>query len=205
MKKVALKVEKRTVVGKKVKNLRKEGMLPATVYGKGIQSLSVQVGTKEFETVFKEVGETGLVELSLPNEKARPVLVKNLQVDPKMSTPLHVDFYQVNLAEKIKANIAIEPVGEPKAVLDKVGLLETPMSEVEVEALPTDLPEKIEVNVEHLANIDDQIKVSDIKAPAGVEILTDPEQILFKIGELVTKEAEEQAKAEEAAAAAETE
>jgi large subunit ribosomal protein L25 len=202
MKKGSLKIEKRTIVGRKVKKLRKEGLLPATIYGKAIASLSVQVSVKEFEKVYKEVGETGLVELSLSSEKTRPVLIKNVQLDPRLSTPLHVDFYQVNLAEKIKANVPVEQVGEPKAVLDKVGVLEVPLSEVEVESLPGDLPEKIEVDVTNLANIDDQITAGDLKAPSGVTILTDGSQVLFKIGELVTKEAEELAKAEEAAAAA---
>ena len=202
MKKVTLKTEKRTVLGKKVKKLRREGILPATIYGKDIKSLSIQVPLKEFDKVYKEVGETGLVDITLDSEKARPVLIKNVQLDPRSSMLLHADFYQVNLTEKIKANVPIESVGEPKAVLDKIGVLEVPLSEVEVEALPTDLPEKIEVDVANLANIGDQITVGDIKAPSGVTILSDAGQILFKIGELVTKEAEKLAKAEEAAAAA---
>lgn len=198
----SLKVEKRTIFGKKVKKLRRGGVLPATIYGKDIKSRSVQVPMKDFEKIFKEEGETGLIDVTLNSEKARPVLIKNVQFDPKLSTPVHADFYQVNLAEKIKTMVPVEPVGQPKAVLDKIGLLEVPLSEVEVECLPTDLPEKIEIDVSHLANIDEEIKVSDIKVPAVVTILTEPEQILFKIGELVTKEAEEQAKAEEAAHAA---
>lgn len=201
MKKITLKVEKRTVLGKKVKKLRKVGLLPATIYGKDVKSVSVQVPIKEFDHVYKEAGETGLVELSLDSEKTRPVLIKNVQLEPKSSMPLHADFYQVNLSEKIKANVPVEPVGEPKAVLDKIGLLEVPLTEVEVEALPADLPEKIEVDVANLAAIGDQITVADVKAHSGVTILTDTGQILFKIGELVTKEAEELAKAEEAAKA----
>ena len=201
MKRVTIKVDKRTVLGKKVKRLRRDGILPATIYGKDVKSVSVQVPLKEFDRVYKEVGETGLVELALDSEKPRPVLIKNVQLEPKSSMLLHTDFYQVNLSEKIKANVPVESVGEPKAVLDKIGILEVPLSEVEVEALPTDLPEKIEVNVVILANTGDQITVGDIKAPSGVTILTDPGQILFKIGQLVTKEAEELVKAEEAAAA----
>lgn len=202
MKKASLKVEKREVFGKKVKKLRRDGILPGTVYGKDIKSLSVQVGIKDFENVYKEVGETGLVELSLNSDKTRPVLIKNVQLEPRLSMPLHVDFYQVNLKELIKAMVPVEAVGEPKAVLDKLGVLLTPLSEVEVESLPAELPEKIEVDVANLATVDEQITVSDVKAPSGVTILTDPGQILFKIGSLISKEAEALAKAEEAAAAA---
>lgn len=201
-KRPTLKVDKRDIVGKKVKKLRREGILPATIYGKDIKSLSVQVMLKEFEKIHKEVRETGLVDLTLDSEKTHPVLIKNVQLDPKTSLPIHADFYQVNLTEKIRAHVPVEPVGEPKAVVDKIGILEVPLSEIEVEALPTDLPEKIEVDVANLANIDDQITVADVKVSTGVTIVTEPGQILFKIGELVTKEAEELAKAEEAAAAA---
>jgi len=113
---------------------------------------------------------------------------------------LHADFFQVNLKEKVKANVPLEFVGEPKAVTEKTGILMEITNEVEVEALPTELPEKIEVNVEHLAQIDDQIAVSDLKVPQGVTILSDLNQVVAKIEELVSKEALEQA-AEEAAAA----
>lgn len=202
MKSTKLSVEKRTTFGEKVKNLRKAGIVPATIYGKAVESVSIQVPLKEFEKVYKEAGETGLVELTLGSEKPRHTLIKNVQLEPRESVVLHVDFYQVNLSEKIKAMVPVEAIGEPKAVLDKVGVLLTPLAEVEVESLPTDLPEKIEVNVEHLAVVDDAVKVADIKIPTGVAILTDPEQILFKVGSLITKEAEAEAKAEEAAAAA---
>jgi len=201
MKRVALAVEKRTVLGKKVKKLRKEGILPANVYGKDMKSASVQVAYKDFMAVFNEVHETGLVDLSGVDKEALPVLIHNVQINPRSQEPVHADFFKVNLKEKITAKIPVVSVGETKAELDKVGLLEQPMSEVEVEALPTDLPEKIEVNVENLAVVDDQILVSDLKVDAGVTVLSEPSQVVFKIGELVTKEMEEQAAADEAEAA----
>lgn len=200
MKRESLKVEKRDVLGKKVKKLRREGIFPANVYGKDMKSASVQVPLKDFMTVFNEVHETGLVDLTFGNETI-PVLIHNLQINPTTRIPLHADFFKVNLKEKITAKISVVAVGEPKAVLDKVGLLEQPMSEIEVEALPTDLPENIEVNVEAMAAVDEQILVSDLKVADGVTILSDGAQVVFKIGELVTKEMEAQAAADEAAAA----
>ena len=196
-----LKVEKRTVSGKKVKKLRREGILPANVYGKAMKSASVQVPLKDFMTVYNIVHETGLVDLNGVGTELLPVLIHNVQIDPRSQTPLHADFFKVNLKEKITAKIPVVALGEPKAVLDKVGLLEQPIMELEVEALPTDLPENIEVNVEALAAVDDQIAVSDIKVADGVTILNEPSQVIFKIGELVTKEMEAQAVADEAAAA----
>lgn len=198
MKHPKLNVEKRKVTGKKVKKLRKEGVLPGNIYGPDIKSISVSTKQKDFENVFKEAGETGLVDLYLEEQRI-PVLIHNVQTD-YLNNPLHADFYKVNLKEKVKAMVPLEFMGEPKAVSEKVGLLMEIHSEVEVEALPEALPEKIEVNVENLAAVDDQITVADLKAGEGVAILTDPGQVVAKIGELVTKEVQEEAEAEEAAA-----
>lgn len=199
MKRPKLVVEKRTVLGKKVKKLRREGILPANIYGKEIKSLAVQVPLTEFEKVYKETGETGLLDLEV-NKELHPVLIHNLQIDPLTRSPLHADFFQVNLKEKVKTMVPVVTLNEAKAVTDKLGILLQPLSEVEVEALPEDLPEKIEVDVASLSAVDEQITVSDLKLPKGVEILTDSSQVVVKIAELVTKEAEAQA-AEEAAAA----
>lgn len=201
MKKYELKVTKRTTLGKKVKKLRKEGIFPANIYGKELKSIAVQVPFKEFEKVFKEAGETGLVDVTVDGE-IRPILIHNVQYDHVTRVPLHADFYQVNLKEKVKTMVPVVTIGEPKAVSDKVGLLLQQLSEIEVEALPTDLPEKIEVNVEPLSAVDEQITVADLKVPAGVAVLTDAPQVVVKIGELVTKEAQEEAAAAAAAAEA---
>lgn len=200
MKRYKLKVEKRKVLGKQVKKLRRDGILPCNIYGKGIKSTAVQVPQKDFDEVYKEAGETGLVDVTL-DEKVTPVLIHNMQKDFRGNV-LHADFFQVNLKEKVKTMVPLEIVGEPKAVLDKIGLLMNILSEVEVEALPAELPENIEVNVAHLANIDEQVTVADLKVPEGVTVLTEAEQVISKIGELVTKEAAAEAAAEEAAAEA---
>lgn len=201
MKKVTLAVEKRKVLGKKVKKLRKEGLLPANVYGKDVKSEAVQLPEKEFAKIFEEVGETGLVELQVDGQ-VRPVLIHNVQYHRETNAPIHADFYQVNLKEKVKTMVPLIFAGEPTAVINKVGILLEQMSELEVEALPTDLPENIEVNVEKLANVDEQITVADIKAPEGVTVLSDLAQVVAKIGELITKEAAAEAAAAAAAAEA---
>ncbi len=201
MKRLSLKVEERKVLGKKVKKLRREGLLPANIYGKDLKSQAVQVLQKDFDKAFKEVGETQVLDVTL-DAISHPVLIKNVQLEPRTGSFLHADFYKVDLKAKIKAMIPLEATGEAKAVADKIGLLLQTLSEVEVEALPTELPEKIEVDVAPLSQLDQQITVADLKLPTGVEILTDSGQVIFKIGELVTKEAEELAKQEEAAATA---
>lgn len=187
MKRLKLDVTKRTVLGKQVRKLRREGLIPATIYGKDVKSVSVQLPSKDFEKVFKDVGETGLIDLNY-DSVARPVLIHNVQIEPLSQTFLHADFYQVNLKEKIKSMIPVEIVGEPIAVADKVGLLLQTLQEIEVEALPEELPEKFEVNVEKLALIDDQITVGDLKTGEGVEILSDKGQVVAKITDFPKEE-----------------
>ncbi len=201
MKRLKLAVEKRKIVGKKVKKLRKEGFLPANIYGKNIKSLSVQVSYKEFEKVYKEAGVTGIIDVEVGGD-VRPSLIHNVQQDYYNHQLLHVDFFQVNLKEKVTTMVKIVTVGIPKAVSEKLGLLMQPLSEVEIEALPTDLPDKIEVNVQPLAELNAQITVGELKAPTGVTILTDANQVVAKIGALISKEAAAQAAAEQAAAEA---
>lgn len=195
MKHAQLKGEERKVLGKKVRKLRKEGYLPGNVYGKGLNSYPLQVKLSDFEAVYKEAGETGLVDLTFDG-KTKPVLIKNLQVNHSTRTLLHVDFYQVNLKEKVKATIPVILIGEAKAVTDKIGLLLQTLSDVEVEALPDNLPENIEISVEHLSEIGEQITVGDLKAPTDVTILTDSGQTAAKIVEPVVEEPEPEEPAE---------
>lgn len=206
MEKHKLTAEKRKIEGRRVKQLRKAGILPANVYGKDFKSLSVQLPVKDFLTVYKEAKETGVIELSVGDE-SHPVLIHNVQLHPVTGLPLHVDFHRISLTEKVKATVPVVMIGEAPAVTSKLGLLLTPVSELEVEALPADLPEKIEVEVTSLATVGQEIKLVDLKLSEKISLTVDPEMVLAKIGELVTEEAkkemaEEKAAAEAAAAAA---
>jgi large subunit ribosomal protein L25 len=187
MKHPQLTTEKRTILGKKIKQLRREGLLPANVYGKDLESVSLQLPLSDFMAVFKEVGETGLIDLMVDGTK-RPVLVKNMQMNFRTNLPLHVDFYQVNLKEKVKTMVPLVLVGEPSAVKENIGTLLQTLNEVEVEALPEALPENVEISIEHLAAVDDQVMVSDLKVEEGVTILTDESQVVAKIAEIVIEE-----------------
>lgn len=199
MKHAELKAEKRTVLGKKVKKLRREGLLPANVYGKGLQSTAIQVKLSEFQKVHKEAGETGVINLEFDG-KTKPVLIKSMHFNYESNTPLHVDFYQVNLKVKVKAVVPIVLIGEAKAVTEKAGLLIQSLNEVEVEALPDKLPENVEVNVEQLAVVGDQMTVEDIKTHPDVSILTDASQTVVKVNELITEEPESEESVEGAEA-----
>lgn len=195
MKKYNLDVAKREIFGKKLKKLRKEGILPANIYGKDITSQAVQLPLKEFEAVYDEAGETGVVYLEFEGKK-RPVLIHNVAFHHITHVPLHADFYQVNLKEKIKTMIPVELEGESQAVTDNLGTILQTLNEIEVEALPTELPESFLINVSKLAAIGDQITVADLQVPSGVEVLTDGGQVIVKIAELVAPEPEPEAVAE---------
>lgn len=181
MDKLVLKAEKRKTFGRKVKKLREGGVLPANIYGKKIKSQAVKVDLTDFEKVFKESGETGLVELALGNQK-RPVLIHNVQLDPVRDIPLHADFMQVDLKEKVTAQVPVELFGESPAEKQGLGTVVQYIDEIEVSALPTDLPEKYELDLSQLTEVNQTIGVKDLPADKGkVEILSDPEQVLVKV------------------------
>lgn len=190
MAKISLKSEKREVFGRKVKTLRSKGLIPGNVFGKNIKSEAVVVDAKEFEKAFEEAGETQIIDLS-----GRPVLVSNVSYDPVTENYLHVDFRQVDLKEKIKANVPVETEGESPAEKQSIGTVVQQIDELEVEALPAHLPEKIVVDISALAEVDQAIYVKDLKVSAEVEVLTDKESIVVKV-EPPQKEEEPQPVAE---------
>ncbi len=177
-----ISAQNRTVLGRKVKQLRKSGLIPATVYGKGFEPISIQVPTVELEKIYEEVGESGLIDLHLDKEKL-PVLFRNAQYHPVSGDLMHIDCYKVNLKEKITTFVPIEFVGESATV--KAGNILVPVTEeVEVEALPTDLPESIIVDISVLENVDSMVTVADLDVDRSkVEILTDAEQVIVKVEE----------------------
>lgn len=185
-----LKAQVRTLLGRKVKQLRKEGLLPATVYGKGFDSMSVQINLIEAEKIFNEIGESGLVELIVDEKEKLPILFRNPQYHPLDEKLIHIDCYKVNLKEKISAMVPIEFIGESQAVKDGNTLV-TVTDEVEVEALPADLPESIEVDLTVLENLESTVTVADLKIDKSkVEILTDAEQLIAKVEEPRAEEEE---------------
>lgn len=181
MDKQTLVAEKRKVVGRKVKNLRQEGVLPANIYGKKVKSLAVSVKENDFDKVYKVAGETGLLEIKVDDE-ARPVLIHNIQRNPLTDTPIHVDFLQVDLKEKVTAQVPLELVGDSPAEKQGLGTVVQYVNELEVEALPSDLPEKFEISKEKLSEVEQAVKVSDLPVDkAKVEIKADPELIVVKV------------------------
>lgn len=177
-----LNAEIRNALGKKVKHLRSAGWTPATIYGNGFEAKSIQLNTKELVKVFDEVGESGLVDIIIDG-KSYPVLFRNPQYQPVDGSLMHVDAYKVNLKEKITATVPLEFVGESPAVKAGNVLIEV-TNEIEVEALPADLPEEIQVDISKLENLEQTISVADLVIDRSkIEIKTAAEQIVVKLEE----------------------
>lgn len=178
-----VKATTRTVVGRKVKKIRKEGLLPATVYGKAFESLSIQFNLAEIEKLFSDIGESTLVEVVLDEKEKLPILFRNPQYHPIIGDLIHIDCYKVNLKEKISTMVPLEFVGESQSVKDGNTLM-TVTDEIEIEALPADLPENIEVDLSVLDNLEATITVADLKIDTSVlTVLTDAEQLIAKTEE----------------------
>ncbi|MDO8498528.1 MAG: 50S ribosomal protein L25 [bacterium] len=203
MDRLSLKAAERTILGKKVKKLRRDGFIPAHVFGKKTETEHVSVQARDFAKVYDTAGETGLIDLKIGEEKVRPVLIREVQLDPLRGETLHIDFYQVNLKEKVQVPVPIELIGEePEVVHSGEAVVIQPIGEVEVEALPAELPEKIEVDISKLKKIDDAILVSELLVPEGVTIIADPETVVVKLDNAVSEEAQKLMEEEAAEAAA---
>lgn len=182
MDKLFLEVKERELLGKKVKSLRKDGFLPAVVYGHKFDSHHLTIAEKEFEKVYKEAGGNTVVELKKPEEgKKINVLIHDVSVDPITRKPIHVDFYRVKMDEKITTRIPIKVIGESKAVKELDGMLITNRDEIEVECLPGDLIHEIEVDISVLEELESSIHINDLKVPSTIKVLDEPEEAVLTV------------------------
>ena len=176
MEKVVVQAEKRTVVGKQVKALRREGKLPAVIYGYGIDPISIVLDQHSASRILAKASSSSLVTIELEGTQY-PTLVREKQLDFIRNSLIHVDFMAVSMTEKLTASVGVHIVGEAPAVKEFGAILVTGLTELEVECLATDLPERFVVDVSGLVEISDGVYVRDVPAPANVEILSDPEEI----------------------------
>jgi large subunit ribosomal protein L25 len=182
-----LTAKTREVLGRSVKSLRKEGLIPAELYGHGFSNRHLSVSAKEFSKVYKEAGESVIINIALGEEKL-PVLINDVSFDPVAKAPIHIDFYQVKMDEKITTAIPLDFIGISMAVKEKKGVLVKAMQEIEVEALPADLPSKIEVDISVINEIGESIHIKDLKAIKGVEFLVDGETVVATVSEQAKEE-----------------
>lgn len=188
MSKLILKATSRKILGRKVKSLRKEGLLPANIYGKKVKSNAITVATKEFAEVFKNAGETSLIDLEVGKAKSA-VLIRNVQRHPIEGTILHIDFQAVDLKEKVTADVPVVLVGDSPAEKQSLGTVVQYLDSIEVEALPGDLPENFTIDKSTLTDVDQNILVKDLKVDkAKVEILTSLDETVVAVAPPVKEE-----------------
>ncbi len=181
-----LDAARRTVTGRHVNQLRHQGLVPGVVYGHQVEPVAVEVPAKELARMMHMVGQSHLLQLKVAGERRqRPVLIKELQLNPRNSAAVHVDFFQVNLEEKLTVQVQVMLTGESPAVKLNVGELLHVVHILEVSCLPDAIPGEIMVDISGLREVDDAVRLSDITLPEGVELATaiDPGEILVKIAQ----------------------
>jgi large subunit ribosomal protein L25 len=197
---VKLIAKKRDILGKKVKALRRQGMLPGVVFGKGMESIPITLDQKDFEKVYEEAGESTLIDVEItdggprrPSGQIHKTLISEVDLDPVSDEIIHANLQAVSLTEKTTATVPIEIVGESPIVKSGEGMLLTLLDEIDVEALPQDLPSEIKVDISGLTEIDQGITIKDLSVDRSkVEIEQDPEDLVVKIEHAEMEEEEEE-------------
>ena len=177
MEKVILEAEKRSLIGKKVKYIRREGKIPAVVYGKDFDSLPISLDKRATTNTIVKVSSSTILTLKIDG-KEQPTLIRDIQKDYILNEITHIDFLAVSAKEKLRTTVSITLVGEAPVLKEYDALMVTGIEGIEVECFPQDLPESIEVDISTLNEIGEAIYVKDIQAPADVEFLTDLEELV---------------------------
>jgi large subunit ribosomal protein L25 len=204
MAELELGAQKRDVLGKRNRFLRRQGITPTHVFGHNIESLALQCDTVNLKKVIEQAGTTRLISLSIEGEKQpKSVFIREIQRDTVGRQLLHVDFYQVRKGEKMEVDVPIVLVGEAPALKQKGRMLTHGITSLSIECLPEKVPPQIEVDISALEELEQAIHVKDIALDPDIAVGADPEQLVVKISEVLVKEEEEEVVAEEEEAEAE--
>jgi len=200
MDEIVLQADLRDVVGKKVKGLRREGKLPAVIYGKEVQPIPISLHAQTAVKILSRATSSSLISLNVGDNKFTTV-VRDRQIDPVSGQLLHVDFLGVSLTEKLRTHVNLHLTGESPAAKSQGGLIVMNLEQVEIEAYPKDLMEYLELDISVLDEIGSSLCVRDLKVPEEVEILTNPDEIIVVVTtpamEVEPEEAEEEIEGEE--------
>ena len=180
MDEVVFNADLRQVIGKKVKNLRREGLLPAVVYGHNIEPIPITLNYREANKTFDTISSSTLVILDIDGEK-HYTLVREKQINPVRRSIIHVDFQAVSLTETVRTDVNLNFIGEAPAVETYLAIIVPNLEQLSIECLPTSLPDRIDVDISGLTEIGENILVSGVTAPEGVEILNDPEDVVVVV------------------------
>ncbi len=191
-----LSVNSRSVTGTGLNKLRRQGILPGVVYGHGVAPLNIGVDKIAFTKVYRQTGESSLLDLVINSGKPVKVLIQEVQYHPRTEQPVHVDFHQVRMDERLTAEIPLKFIGEPRAVKELGGVLLKNLDHLKVECLPSDLVHEIEVDVTELAVLEQSLHVKDISLPPGLKLLTALDDIVTTVAAPRTEAELEQIKSE---------
>ncbi len=195
---LTLPATKRDIWGKKTRFLRRQGITPAHLFGHNLESLSLQCDTAELKRIIARAGTTRLLTLNIEADKhPRNVFIREIQKDKISGQLIHIDFYQVQKTEKMKADIPIILVGEAPALKEKGRILAHTLTSLSIECLPDKLPPQIEVDLSPLAEKEQAIYVRDITLDPDITVFTDPDQMVVKVSEVRVEKVEEVVVAEE--------
>lgn len=190
-----LEADTREMKGKKAKQLRRQGMIPAVIYGQG-QNLNIQVENLSLVRVLRDAGTTNLIDITVAGDK-HTVLAKEVQAHVTRGDLIHVDFYEVNMKEKLIVEAALVPVGASKPVEEGLGSIAMVMLSVEIECLPDNLISELEVDLTRIETPDDVVLIGDLNVPEGVEVLAEPDTIVARFDYIQLAEEEEEELEEE--------
>lgn len=193
---VLINAEKRNVVGKQVKALRRQGILPGVIYGRHIEAFPIQMDAHNAALILDKLTASSLITLDVDGEKFS-VLMRDRQRDVIFGDLLHVDFLVVSLTEKLRATIELKLVGEAPVADNPEVVVTQVLNDIEIEAFPQDLPEVIEVDISTLETVDDEITVADLDLGENIAILTDPNETIVSVGYVAQEEVAQEAEAVE--------
>jgi len=204
MKQVELRATSREILGKKVKFLRRQGIIPLHLFGHSVESIALQCDEAQLKRVLAHAGKTRLISLKLDKgKKPRNVMVREVQRDRRTDGLLHVDLYQIKMTEKIRVEVPVVVVGEAPALKSKENMLLQELNSLTVECLPNEIPASVKVDLSSLTEREQAIRVENVILGKEVTILNDPELVMVKIGSRPKEKVEEVAEAVEAVAAPE--
>jgi large subunit ribosomal protein L25 len=192
MEEIALRAEPRKVIGKQVRQLRREGLIPVTLYGRRVEPESLQVPTRDLDSVLAQAGMNRLVDLKVEgNNQIRKVLIREIQRDVVSRQLLHADLYAVIMDEKITTELPVVLVNESPAVKDGMGILVQELTVLNVQCLPGDLIPQVEVDLANLASVHDSFSISDLNLGEAIELLDGAEEVIARIVPFAAEEVEE--------------
>jgi len=185
---LTLLAQAREIKGRKNNQLRKQMIIPAVIYGHGIKNQNVQVPLSAFNKIFKEIGESSLINLDIEGKKPVKVLIRDLQYHPLTNRIEHIDFYEVRADEMISVDVPLKLVGEAPVVKEFGGIIVLALKEIKIQCLPDDLIHELEIDISNLKTFDNVIRIKDLNVPAGLKLMNTVEEVLVAVEQPRTEE-----------------